>query len=234
MAPLPTSGNDAPEGSWAFVPTDPEGTIDVADSAYLSFGWWLNKTGDDSYEVDVFHAAATGMTPNTGAGSALEGTATYRGGAAGKFAIQSTTEDSAEGGHFTASATLVANFDADLDGDDTTVDNNESGVSISGTINDFMTGAVSRDNWKVTLMPFDTDTADTADGLQTPAEVGDITGAPAVWDTGGAVDGMGTWDASFYGEEDETDHPMAATGEFDAQIGDGDIATISGAFAATK
>ena len=128
----------------------------------------------------------------------------------------------------------MANFDADSDG---AGDNDEQGVSISGTINDFMTGAVSRDNWKVTLMPFDTQTADPDDGLQLPTVVGDISGATAVWDTGGAVDGMGTWDASFYGEEDETDHPMAATGEFDAQIGDprgGDIATISGAFAATK
>ena len=229
-APAPNADGDltGAVGDWTFAPTDPNGTIDVADDAYLSFGWWLNKTGDDSYEVDVFRAAA-GMTPNTGAGSALEGTATYRGGAAGKFAIQSTTEDSAEGGHFTASATLVANFDADSDGAD---DNDKNGVSISGTINDFMTGAVSRDNWKVTLMPVD-DQPNT-DGLQTPTSVGDISGATAVWDTGGAVDGMGTWDASFYGEEDETDHPMAATGEFDAQIGDGDIATISGAFAATK
>ena len=52
--------------------------------------------------------------PNTEAGSDLEGGATYRGAAAGKFAMLSTTDDSADGGHFTAVATLTADFDADL------------------------------------------------------------------------------------------------------------------------
>ena len=42
----------------------------------------------------------------------VSGSATYRGAAAGKYAIQSTTDDSASGGHFTAAATLTANFDA--------------------------------------------------------------------------------------------------------------------------
>ena len=43
---------------------------------------------------------------------AVEGSATYKGGAAGKYAILSTTDESASGGHFTANATLRANFDA--------------------------------------------------------------------------------------------------------------------------
>ena len=133
--------------------------------------------------------------------------------------MQSTTDDSASGGHFTASATLTANFDASTD--PVTID--EDGVSIGGTITDFMTGAVSRPNWKVTLTTPDT------------TVVGPITGAAAttVWATGGAVDGEGTWSANFYGEDDD-DHPTAATGEFNAAIGGGDIARISGAFAATK
>ena len=72
-----------------------------------------------------------------------------RGGAAGKFAMQSVTDDSASGGHFTASATLTANFDANTAVDEPNAD--ELGVSIGGAITDFMTGDVSRPNWKVTL-----------------------------------------------------------------------------------
>ena len=111
-APAPNADGDltGAGGDWTFAPTDPNGTIDVADEAYLSFGWWLNKMDDDSYEVDVFYAAAAGMTANTGAGSVLEGTATYRGGAAGKFAIQSTTEDSAEGRAFHGLCNLGGEF----------------------------------------------------------------------------------------------------------------------------
>ena len=61
----------------------------------------------------------------------------------------STSDNSASGGHFTASATLTANFDANTGIAD---EPNENGVSIGGTITDFMTGATSRPNWKVTLM----------------------------------------------------------------------------------
>ena len=86
---------------------------------------------------------------NGESGRDLEGSATYKGAAAGKYAILSTTDDSASGGHFTAAATLKANFDADSDATDADVD--VLGVSIGGTITDFMTGETSRPNWKVTL-----------------------------------------------------------------------------------
>ena len=65
-------------------------------------------------------------------------------------------------------------------------------MSIKGTISDFMTGEVSRDSWKVTLEAPDTSTT-----------VEEITGAITEWDTGGAVDGTGTWSATFVGEERE-------------------------------
>ena len=217
-APTPVDGAITSNQIWSFAPDDPGAMIQVKDTAYVSFGWWLNAMGTEGdYEFDAF-ASATGMDANTGAGSALEGSATYKGGAAGKFAMQSTTDDSASGGHFTAAATLTANFDADSGGND------ENGVSIGGAITDFMTGDVSRPNWKVTLTaPDATD------------NVGPIADAVATWKTGGAVDGTGNWSANFYGAEDDTMHPTAATGEFDAAIGgNDDIARISGAFAATK
>ena len=222
-APTPVEGAiTTNETGWSFAPTDPGAMLQVKDTAYLSFGWWLNAMGTDGdYEFDAF-ASATGMEANTQNADAVEGSATYKGGAAGKYAMQSTTDDSASGGHFTAAATLTANFDANTAAADQ--DPNELGVSIGGAITDFMTGDVSRPNWKVTL------TAPAASNA-----VGPIVDAVATWKTGGAVDGTGTWSADFYGEEEDTNHPMAATGEFDAAIGgDDDIARISGAFGATK
>ena len=228
-APTPVGETDvlssASDEVWTFAPTDPGAMINVKDTAYVSFGWWLNAMGTQGeYEFDAF-ASATGMGEaiTERLGSALEGSATYEGGAAGKYAMQSTTDDSASGGHFTAAATLTANFDAHF-GAANPDDVNKDGVSIGGTITDFMTGDVSRPNWKVTL------TAPTAS-----ENVEEITGADTEWKTGGAVDGMGTWSANFYGEEDDTMHPMAATGEFNAAIPiTGEIARISGAFGATK
>jgi hypothetical protein len=216
---------------WSFDPTDPNGAIDIADASYLQFGWWLGKVGDD-YEVDVF-AMVTGMEArNSGntAGNDLTGSATYKGGAAGKWAMASTTEDSFQGGHFTATATLTADFDADGD-DDATNGNDMDGVSISGTISDFMTGDMSRDSWSVKLMA----DGGAAEGIQTldnaDLAAGGVT-RTTEWKTGGAVDGMGTWSGMFYGGEDD-EAPMAVTGEFDAAIADGAIGRLQGAFGAS-
>ena len=218
--PILANGVLSSSNLWSFAPTESGAEINVKDTAYVSFGWWLNAMGTDGdYVFDAF-ASAEGMMANTESGTELEGSATYKGGAAGKYAMQSTTDDSASGGHFTAAATLTANFDASTVPTNPTAD--ENGVSIGGSITDFMTGDVSRPNWKVTLTAPDATT-----------EVGSITGAATKWTTGGAVPGIGTWSAEFHGEDDD-DHPMAATGEFNAGIGGGDIARISGAFAATK
>ena len=222
MAPAPDRAVAGTSMPWIGRSPPPiqNGTIDVKDTAYLSFGWWLNAMGTDGdYEFDAF-ASAVGMDPNRESGEDLKGRATYKGAAAGKYAILSTSDDSASGGHFTAAATLTANFDASTDPTNPLAD--EDGVSIGGTITDFMTGETSRPNWKVTMT-----------APVTTTSVGPITGAATKWETGGAVPGMGTWNADFHGEDDD-DHPMAATGEFNAAIGGGDIARISGAFAATK
>ena len=137
------SGDDLTSSdAWTFVPDNANGKIDVPDSAHVSFGWWLNATSiADEYEFDAF-ANATGMGEARGVAGSLKDSATYKGGAAGKWAMQSTTDDSASGGHFTANATLTANFDAD-NTPDSGDGNDELGVSIGGTITDFMTGDVS-------------------------------------------------------------------------------------------
>ena len=218
---VPPSGETLEGTDWTFTPTDPEGTIDVPDSAYISFGWWLNAMGTmDAYAFDAF-ASVEGMDART-VGATVEGSATYKGAAAGKWAMQSTSDDSASGGHFTATATLTADFDASSDPvsspDDT------SAISIGGTITNFMTGDVSRPNWKVKL---------TAPDAATDIPVGGVSGETS-WTTGGAVSGTGEWNAIFYGGMPD-DQPAAAAGEFDAAIpASGEIGRISGAFGANK
>ena len=211
------------EHMWTFVPDDPNGTIDVEDSAYVSFGWWLNAMGTEGdYEFDAF-ASVEGMDARAVAAAQVDGSATYKGGAAGKWAMQSTSDDSASGGHFTATATLTADFEANTA--EAGQEAIENGVSIGGSITNFMTGDVSRPNWKVTLTG--------PEMVPTTIEDTGVSGTTS-WTTGGAVPGTGTWNAIFYGGM-PTDQPAAAAGEFNASIpASGEIARLSGAFGANK
>ena len=220
--PNATTGAVSSTQDWTFTPTDPLGTIDVADTAYISFGWWLNAMGTmGAYDFDAF-ASVEGMADRA-VEAAVEGSATYKGAAAGKWAMQSTSDDSASGGHFTATATLTADFDASTAVGEQVA--NDDGVSIGGSITNFMTGDVSRPNWKVTLTGPET--------VPTSILVGGVEGTTS-WTTGGAVPGTGTWNAIFYGGMPD-DQPAAAAGEFDAAIPvTGEIARISGAFGANK
>ena len=177
------------------------------------------------------------------AGGTLRGSANYKGAAAGKYAMASTTADVYEGGHFTADATLMVDFDADNDA--ATAGNDRAGIALSGMIDNFMTGATARPGWMVKLM-VDGDTADTAAGMQPVDNLGSGTGGDLAaatvaltteWSTGAAVKGMGTWTAMFYGGADEaanTAHPMAAIGTFNAHIGAGAVGRIQGAFGVNK
>ena len=107
-------------GTWTFAPTNPNGTIDVTDNdGYVQFGWWLNQIGkdvDDGFNVRTF-ASADGYDAFEvvrGDSADVTGSATYTGGAAGKWAIaEHHRRQRTEGGHFTATATLGVDFDAD-------------------------------------------------------------------------------------------------------------------------
>ncbi len=229
-----------------FVPDDPNARIAGADSEYLTFGWWLMKDAAGMPASLQLIANAMGMGEPRNAtsttGIALRGTATYKGAAAGKYAIASTTDQSYEGGHFTAMATIEADFDVD---DDIAVGNQRDGIMLSGMIDNFMTGDVSRPDWMVKLMadgniPNDGDAEDAvamAAGLQPVENLFELDMATDVllsteWTVGTAQVGVGTWVPTFFGPETGMGHPKAVTGTFNASL---DAASrLYGAFGANK
>ena len=89
-------------GTWIFKPANPENRVMSAqDTAYASYGWWIKKGTDGKYTASAF-TDNKGTAPTDLAISDLRGTATYRGGAAGKYALYSTTGGTNDAGHFTA------------------------------------------------------------------------------------------------------------------------------------
>ena len=139
--------------TWTFVP-DEGVSLYTDDTTYLTFGWWLDKDAGGNPE-DFWPSHSYGAGRNGGQrggpaaagvesegratvhGATIRGSATYKGAAAGKYATASTA-DSYEGGHFTAMATLMVDFDADPDLPTLRPDRN--GVALSGMIDNFMTG----------------------------------------------------------------------------------------------
>ena len=253
---LGTSGTDNVTGLWKFVPDDPSARIAGADSEYLTFGWWLMK--DEAGMPASLQLIANAMGMGAGAnmedprtdtnteGGVLRGTATYKGAAAGKYAIASTTDESYEGGHFTAMATIEADFDVDntptVTDNPLTEGNQRDGIKLSGMIDNFMTGDVSRPDWMVKLMadgnvPSDGVATDENRGLQPVADlVTDLVDAATVlsteWTVGTAQVGVGAWVPTFSGTETGTSHPKAVTGTFNASLGA--ASRLEGAFGANK
>ena len=227
-------------GAWTFKPNAGE-TIDVPDDAYVYFGWWLKKDATAGPSVGIFTGVGGDMAFTDGRMEAdldgmLDGSATYEGGAAGKYALLGSTEAAGAAGHFTAAAMLMVDFDGDLD--DQTGGDDSLGVSISGRIDKFMVGGEDP-GWSVALA-WDHD--DGTEGVQTVGDnlegIGAGTATTATWSVGSDVNGTGSWGASFYGtDEDDNDLPTAATGTFDATIGaepDAVFGRIVGAFGVEK
>ena len=122
--------------------------MSAADTMYASYGWWLHKTADGmTYTASAFfdYKGGDGTAELASGLDTLNGTATYMGGAAGKYALSSSTGGMNDAGHFTAKAMLEADFTDNM---------------ISGTIDNFVgADGMSRD-WSVELM----DTAVSATG----------------------------------------------------------------------
>ena len=180
------------EGSptWTFKPNDPEARVtEMPDTVYAVYGWWLHETADGA-TVSAFTGyrgaeAATGVT-------ALNGSATYKGGAAGKYAVSAGAHN--DSGHFTADAELKANFNTEM---------------ISGTINNFMGGDDMPRDWSVALKAGPV----IADG--TIASVAEGT----TWTMGGTdAAASGSWSGALYNNNDGG-VPGAGTGTFHSKFG---------------
>ncbi|MCY4408247.1 MAG: hypothetical protein OXC15_17905, partial [Rhodospirillaceae bacterium] len=102
-------------GTWTFKPTNPEARVmSTPDSNYASYGWWLHMSEDGmTYTASAF-ADDRGTVGEADGITDLRGSATYMGGAAGKYALSSSTGGTNDAGHFTARATLEADFNEDM------------------------------------------------------------------------------------------------------------------------
>ena len=145
----------AASDGWIFTPADGgKVKVYVADSDFLSYGFWLKNTTKDGAttynEVETF-AEATGFddTDTTAEGlGAVTGTAMYKGGSVGVYVknvldVQANIV-SATSGHFSADVDLTANF-----GGGDVKDNDQ--FTIGGMITGFVLQHGEANDWEVTL-----------------------------------------------------------------------------------
>ena len=216
-------------GGWSFTPTNIANGYRVdEDDAYLYFGIWSSIPDSITGTYDFEYVAGGGAEPGSGLENfdALTGSATFRGGAVGKYVTQGQVgQQNAKIGSFTATATLNADFGAD-----------NAGGTLSGSITKFREGGSPLAGWRVTL--------------GSAADVGaasDIISAAARGSTVADIGGLGvggSWGAIFYGSDnkaldDRAKYPATryppvdlagVAGWFDAT---GLDASLAGAFAAT-
>ena len=198
-------------GGWSFKPDDGARAV-TPDSAHQSFGWWLSMNSDGEMDAGPVWYHSFGNDNGLRGFAALQGTATYRGSALGKYTIYSGAfSERSENGHFTADAELKADF-----GDET------AGGSISGTIDTFMTAAGEKD-WMVELEE-DTDIASGTFSGMTTWTIDDV----ASDDDQGHYSGQ-----MFDTRPDQDDLPYEAGGTFSAQFETG-VGQMVGAFTATR
>ena len=204
-------------GTWTFKPTNPATRLmdtSAPDENYASYGWWLHKSEDgDTYTASVFHDYR-GTDAGTVAIADLRGSATYTGGAAGKYALRSSTGGTNDAGHFTADVELNATFAEDH--------------TISGTIDNFTGGDGEGRDWSVALSESTISDAGAITG--DPETAGDTAAQMTVWTIGGtAADAAGQWSGDL--REQGTDSvPGIATGTFHSMYGgDGQMVGAFGA-----
>ena len=200
------------DNDWIFIPAD-GATVDVADTDYLHYGFWLQKTADAdgvvTYDQVETFAGVAGLSDSSGT---ITGSASYSGGATGVYVRHVYSEGggkiaSSTSGHFLADATLTAYFGQPA------ANNIQPNLlnSITGTIRNFELSGGEANDWSVTLE-------------------GGINSAFGITD-GKAKGGVGDGSLSgqFYGAADTL--PVAATGEFNAGFNNG---AVAGAFGVNK
>ena len=194
------SGFTLAGGTWTFKPTTATAKVmSVDDTTYASYGWWLHKSEDGkTYTASAFATARGTVTAASGIDT-LRGTATYMGGAAGKYALHSATGGTNDAGHFTARATLEADFNTDM---------------ITGTIDQFMGADGESRDWSVELMEQGVGAAGAILG-----DDGTGTAKMTKWtinDTAAAA--AGQWSGTLYDNGDDS-VPKVGTGTFYSEYG---------------
>ena len=200
---------------WTFKPTNPDALLmSTPDAIYASYGWWIHKSADgNTFTASTFAVDNGAVTPASGV-TALRGTATYMGGAAGKYALYSATGGTNDAGHFTARATLEADFNAD---------------TITGTIDNFMGADGEARDWSVELKKSAIADGGAITNSSTTASDGN---QMTVWTIGGtAADAGGEWSGAL--KENGADSvPSVATGTFHSTYSTG--GQMVGGFGANK
>ncbi len=192
-------------GTWSFKPANPEDTLaPMPDTAYVVYGWWLHESPGGTATADVFWNLRGNATERADAlrvdVAALHGTATYRGGAAGLYALKSSTGGTNDAGQFTADAGLVATFNGGGTRDD---------GSIKGTIDNFIGGdSMSRD-WSVALKE-----VNFADLGAIPVFVSAGNDKTAWTVNGTAAADSGRWSGSYFEQDSSSGVPQVVTGTF--------------------
>ena len=194
-------------GTWTFKPGSPTAKVTSAnDMHYASYGWWLHKAENGTWTASAFvddkdDGADTTNVPAATGITALRGTATYMGGAAGKYALYSSTGGTNDAGHFTARATLEADFNADM---------------ITGTIDQFIGADGQSRNWSVELKKSaigDTGLIRRSDDDNSDLAATDP-GAMTAWTIDGTAAGdNGAWSGSLQANGDDG-VPAIGTGTF--------------------
>ena len=214
-------------GDWDFIPSSGTVQIVVPDAHYMWFGWWAEQTVEhtaDEHTADIwaFEAAHGGTNAVTTLAEAT-GSATYRGPAAGRYAVYEPDTGDSGIGSFTASATLQADF-----GDGTT----------TGTVSGTITGFSNDSSWSLGLKRGTITGGTTGNDGTTVGDLGGVT-----WAIDGVPDDSGKWEAGFYSNlELETAgtityQPHGIAGTFEAEYdpsGTGPRAALIGGFGAHR
>ena len=223
-------------GDWSFKPGRITSPVQADhDDAYLYLGVWASIPDSISgMTYDFRYVAGGGAESGTALDNfnALTGSATFRGGAVGKYVTQGQVgQQNAKIGTFTATATLNANFEDAL-----------VAGSLSGSITDFRDGGSPLAGWRVTLGS--TDDVGVASNI--------TNAAAAIGSTVASIGGLpvgGSWEASFYGSDNEVIDPAdrdqypatlypvvdlaGVAGWFNAADANCSNACLAGSFAAT-
>ena len=206
-------------GSWSFAPSTATAKVmSVADAHYASYGWWIHTDEDGKLTVSAFvddkDDGTEANVPVAAGITALQGTATYSGGAAGKYALSSSTGGTNDAGHFTARATLQADFGDDM---------------ITGTINNFMGADGMSRNWSVELMEQTITDGGLINGTDGAGAGGASMTKWTIGETAGSAAGQWTGSLQVNGDDGV---PKVGTGTFHSTYGSGN--SMVGAFGVNK